>query len=149
MQLNTLKPAEGSVKSRKRLGRGNSSGKGGTSTKGTKGNQSRAGYKAKVGFEGGQMPIQRRVPKRGFKNVNRVEYTVFNLGNVDGIMKAYELPEFSFELLYQIGVVSKDAKVKILGTGELEAGVKFTVHAVSKSAKEAIEKTGGSITILP
>ncbi|MFT4155494.1 50S ribosomal protein L15 [Parafilimonas sp.] len=148
MQLHNLKPAEGSVHKQKRLGRGEASGKGGTSTKGNKGGQSRAGYKSKMAHEGGQMPIQRRLPKRGFKNNNRIEYKVFNLGQIDVLADTYEISEFSIENLYAAGLIKKTDKVKILGNGELTAKLNFKVNAVSESAKAAIEAAGGSVEIL-
>jgi large subunit ribosomal protein L15 len=119
MKLHTLKPAAGSVHKEKRIGRGEASGKGGTSTKGNKGGQSRAGYKSKMAHEGGQMPIQRRIPKRGFKNANRVEYKVFNLGQLDQLVEKYGFTEISLENLYINGLISRTDRVKILATGEL------------------------------
>ena len=148
MKLHNLKPAEGSVHKEKRLGRGEASGKGGTSTKGNKGGQSRAGYKSKMAHEGGQMPIQRRLPKRGFKNNKRIEYKVFNIGQVDEISDKYEISEFSTENLYASGLISKTDKVKILGNGEITGKLIFKVNAVSENAKKAIEAAGGSIEIL-
>jgi large subunit ribosomal protein L15 len=148
MQLHNLKPAEGSVHKQKRLGRGEASGKGGTSTKGNKGGQSRTGYKSKMAHEGGQMPIQRRLPKRGFKNNNRIEYKVFNLGQIEALNEKYNFSEFNFENLYSNGLVSKTDKVKILGSGELKAKINFKVNAVSEKAKAAIEDAGGSIEVL-
>jgi len=148
MQLHNLKPAEGSVHKQKRLGRGEASGKGGTSTKGNKGGQSRAGYKSKMAHEGGQMPIQRRLPKRGFKNNNRVEYKVFNLGQIDALIDTYGISEFSTENLYANGLIGKTDKVKILGNGELTGKLSFKVNAVSEKAKSAIEAIGGSLEIL-
>ena len=148
MQLHNLKPAEGSVHKEKRLGRGEASGKGGTSTKGNKGGQSRTGYQRKMAHEGGQMPIQRRIPKRGFKNHGRVEYKVFNVGQVDHLVEKYTLTEFSVESLYINGLVSKTDKVKILGNGELTAKIAFKVNAVSDKAKAAIEAAGGNIEVL-
>jgi len=148
MQLHNLKPAEGSVHKEKRLGRGEASGKGGTSTKGNKGGQSRAGYKSKMAHEGGQMPIQRRLPKRGFKNNNRIEYKVFNLGQIDAISERYDISEFSVDNLYSNGIISKTDKVKILGTGEMKAKLNFKVNAVSEKAKTAIEAAGGTVEIL-
>src|SRR5881628_3862236 len=120
MQLHSLKPAEGSVHKQKRLGRGEASGKGGTSTKGNKGGQSRTGYKSKMAHEGGQMPIQRRLPKRGFKNNNRIEYKVFNLGQIDQLAEKYNLTEFTLQNLYINGLISQTDSVKILGNGELK-----------------------------
>ena len=147
MQLHNLKPAEGSVHKQKRLGRGEASGKGGTSTKGNKGGQSRTGYKSKMAHEGGQMPIQRRLPKRGFKNFNRVEYKVFNLGQIEELNEKYNLTEFNFENLYSNGLVGKTDKVKILGGGELKSKFIFKVNAVSEKAKSAIESAGGTIEV--
>ncbi len=148
MKLHNLKPAEGSVHKEKRIGRGEASGKGGTSTQGNKGGQSRAGYQRKNAFEGGQMPIQRRIPKRGFKNNNRVEYKVFNLGQIDQLNEKYSFGEFSVETLYINGLIGKTDKVKILGNGELKAKLVFKVNAVSEKAKTAIEGAGGSVEIL-
>ncbi len=148
MQLHNLKPAEGSVHKQKRLGRGEASGKGGTSTKGNKGGQSRAGYKSKMAHEGGQMPIQRRLPKRGFKNNNKIEYKVFNIGQIESLNERYNLSDFTLENLYSNGLVGKTDKVKILGNGELKSKINFKVNAVSEKAKAAIEGAGGSIEIL-
>src|SRR3982751_6462479 len=148
MKLHTLKPAEGSTHREKRLGRGEASGKGGTSTKGNKGGQSRAGYQRKNAHEGGQMPIQRRMPKRGFKNPFRVEYKVFNLGDLDFLIEKYELKEFSTEELYVNGLISRTDNVKILGNGELKTKLVFKVNAASGKAKEAIEALGGTLEIL-
>jgi large subunit ribosomal protein L15 len=145
MKLNTLKPAEGSTFSEKRLGRGEASGKGGTSTKGNKGGQSRAGYKRKMAHEGGQMPIQRRIPKRGFKNPHRVEYKVFNLGQVDQLVEKYGFTEFTTDLLYVNNLISQTDLVKVLGTGELKSKLTFKVDAVSEKAKAAIEAAGGTV----
>ena len=148
MKLHNLKPAEGSTHKEKRIGRGEASGKGGTSTKGNKGGQSRAGYQRKNAHEGGQMPIQRRIPKRGFKNNNRVEYKVFNLGQIDQLNEKYGFNEFSNETLYVNGLISRTDKVKVLGNGELKTKLTFKVNAVSEKAKAAIELAGGSIEIL-
>lgn len=148
MKLHNLKPAQGSVKKEKRLGRGEASGKGGTSTKGNKGGQSRAGYKSKLGHEGGQMPIQRRVPKRGFKNINRIDYKVFNLGQIAQLTEKYGFEEFSPENLYINGLISRTDLVKVLGNGELKTKMNFKVNALSQKAKEAIEALGGSVEIL-
>lgn len=148
MKLHQLKPAQGATQSEKRLGRGEASGKGGTSTKGNKGGQSRAGYKSKIAFEGGQMPIQRRIPKRGFKNPDRVEYKVFNLGQIDQLVEKYALSEFSLENLYINGLISQTDLVKILGTGETTAKIAFKVNAISAKAKAAIEAAGGSVEII-
>ncbi|MBM3445705.1 MAG: 50S ribosomal protein L15 [Bacteroidetes bacterium] len=148
MKLHTLKPAEGATKREKRLGRGEASGHGGTSTKGNKGGQSRAGYKSKKGHEGGQMPIQRRIPKVGFKNSSRVEYKVFNLGQVETLVEKYGLSSFSMENLYVNGLISRTDKVKILGNGAISKKVDFNVNAVSEKAKAVIEAAGGSVEII-
>jgi len=148
MKLHELKPAKGATHREKRLGRGEASGKGGTSTKGNKGGQSRAGYQRKNAHEGGQMPIQRRLPKRGFKNPFRVEYKVFNLGQVDHLVEKYELKEFSLENLYINGLVSQTDKVKILGNGELKSKVTFKVNAISDKAKQAVEAAGGTVELV-
>ncbi|GDX43591.1 MAG: 50S ribosomal protein L15 [Bacteroidota bacterium] len=148
MKLHTLKPAEGATKREKRLGRGEASGHGGTSTKGNKGGQSRAGYKSKRGHEGGQMPIQRRIPKIGFKNISRVEYKVFNLGQVETLVEKYELSSFSMENLYINGLINRTDKVKILGNGAISKKVDFKVNAVSEKAKAVIEAAGGSVEII-
>ncbi len=148
MKLHNLKPAEGSTHSERRLGRGEASGRGGTSTKGNKGGQSRAGYSSKMAHEGGQMPIQRRIPKRGFKNPHRVEYSVFNLGQIDELVTKYSLTEFSVEQLYINGLINQTALVKILATGELSGKVAFKVNAVSEKAKAAIEAAGGTVEIV-
>jgi large subunit ribosomal protein L15 len=148
MRLHNLKPAEGATHREKRLGRGEASGHGGTSTKGNKGQQSRTGYKRKMAHEGGQMPIQRRLPKRGFKNPHRIEYKVFNLGQIDQLVEKYELKEFTPENLYINGLISRTDKIKVLGNGEIKAKLPFRVSAVSEKAKSAIEAAGGSIEIL-
>lgn len=148
MELHNLKPAKGSVKRNKRVGRGEGSGAGVTAGRGNKGQQSRSGYSIKKGHEGGQMPIQRRMPKRGFKNLNRVEYKVFNLGEIDAIVDKYELKEFSLDNLYINGLISRTDIVKLLGTGELKAKVAFKVNAASKKAKEAIEAAGSTIELV-
>ncbi len=145
MKLHTLKPAKGSVKKEKRLGRGEASGKGGTSTRGNKGAQSHASFKRKIAHEGGQMPIQRRVPKRGFKNPDRVEYKVFNLGQIETIAEKYGFSEFSLENLYTNGLISRTDKVKVLGNGEIKTKLTFKVNAVSAKAKTAIEGAGGNV----
>lgn len=148
MQLHNLKPAEGSVHKTKRVGRGEGSG-GTTAGKGNKGQQSRTGYQSKKGHEGGQMPIQRRMPKRGFKNMFRVEYTVFNLGQLDTIISKYEMDEFNLDNLYVNGLINKTAVVKILGNGEMsKTNLKFVVNAISEKAKAAIESAGGTVEIL-
>jgi large subunit ribosomal protein L15 len=148
MNLHELRPAKGATHKVKRIGRGDGSGHGGTSTKGTKGAQSRTGFKNKRSHEGGQMPIQRRVPKRGFKNPHRVEYKVFNIGQVDHLVEQYGIKEFSMENLYVNGLISQTDKVKVLGTGELKSKVTFKVNAVSEKAKAAIETAGGSVEIV-
>lgn len=149
MELHNLRPAKGSVHKEKRLGRGEASGKGGTSTKGNKGGQSRTGYKIKMAHEGGQMPIQRRIPKRGFVNTQRVEYKVFNLSQIEGIAEKYDIQEFNLENLYVNGLISQSQRVKILGNGELTGKFTFKVNAASEKAKAAIEKAGGTIEIVP
>jgi large subunit ribosomal protein L15 len=148
MQLHNLTPAEGSVKKGKRIGRGEGSGHGGTATKGTKGQQARTGYQSKRGHEGGQMPIQRRMPKRGFINPFRVEYKVFNLGQLDFLIEKYSLTEFSPEILYINGLINRTDLVKILGTGEVKATIPFKVNAASAKAKEALTAAGATIEIL-
>jgi large subunit ribosomal protein L15 len=148
MKLHTLKPAEGSTHKSIRIGRGEASGKGGTSTKGNKGGQSRAGYKSKMAHEGGQMPIQRRIPKRGFKNNNKIEYKVFNLGQIDQLVEKYGFTEFTSENLYINGLINRTDKVKLLATGELKAKLSFRVNAASEKAKAAIESAGGSVEII-
>lgn len=144
MDLSNLKPAEGSTKQGKRIGRGQGSGRGGTSTRGHKGAKSRSGYKRKIGFEGGQMPLQRRVPKFGFTNINRVEYKGINLDTLQKIADEKGLSEITIAVLNDNGLVAKKDLVKILGRGELKAKLDITVHAYSKTAKAAIEAAGGS-----
>ena len=148
MQLHNLQPAKGATHKEKRLGLGEASGKGGTSTKGNKGGQSRAGYKIKMAHEGGQMPIQRRLPKRGFKNIRRIEYKVFNLGQIDQLVEKHDIKEFSLENLYINNLVGRTDRVKILGTGDLKTKLNFKVNAVSEKAKSAIESAGGTIEII-
>ncbi len=148
MKLHELRPAKGATHKVKRIGRGDGSGHGGTSTKGTKGAQSRTGFKNKRAHEGGQMPIQRRIPKRGFNNVHRVEYKVFNLGQVEHLVEKYNIKEFSLENLYINGLVSQNDRVKIIGNGELKSKIAFRVNAASGKAKSAIEAAGGSIEII-
>src|SRR3954468_9554313 len=148
MNLHNLRPAKGAVHKEKRLGRGEASGHGGTSTKGNKGGQSRAGYKRKRAHEGGQMPIQRRVPKRGFKNINRIEYKVFNLGQIDQLIEKYGITEFTLENLYTNGLISQTDRVKILGNGQLKSSIPFRVNAMSEKAKSAIEAAGGKVEIV-
>lgn len=148
MKLHQLKPAKGATHKEKRIGRGDGSGHGGTSTKGTKGGQSRAGYKRKMAHEGGQMPIQRRVPKRGFNNIHRIEYKVLNLGQIEQLAEKYALTEFSLENLFINGLISQTDRVKILGNGELKGKFTFKVNAVSEKAKAAIEAAGGTIELV-
>jgi large subunit ribosomal protein L15 len=148
MKLHELRPAKGATHKQKRLGRGEASGKGGTSTKGNKGGQSRAGYSRKMAHEGGQMPIQRRVPKRGFKNNDRIEFRVFNLGQIDQLVEKYSITEISLENLYINGLIGQTDSVKILGNGELKTKLSFRVNAASAKAKAAIEAAGGTLEIV-
>ncbi|MCJ8211690.1 50S ribosomal protein L15 [Mucilaginibacter sp. RS28] len=148
MNLSNLKPAKGSVKDSKRIGRGTGSGKGGTSTRGHKGAGSRSGTTTKVGFEGGQMPLQRRVPKVGFKNPNRVEYVGVNLDVLQKLADEHSVAAIDFDTLRQHGLVSKNDLVKVLGRGELKAKLDIKAHAFSASAQKAIEAAGGSIVKL-
>lgn len=148
MKLHQLKPAKGATHKEKRIGRGEASGKGGTSTQGNKGGQSRAGHKNKNHFEGGQMPIQRRVPKRGFKNINRIEFKVFNLGQIDHIVEKYEIKDFSLETLYVNKLINRTDKVKILATGEIKTAVNFKVNAASAKAQDLIKAAGGQVEIV-
>jgi large subunit ribosomal protein L15 len=143
MNLHNLTPAKGSVKKSKRVGRGQGSGKGGTSARGHKGAQSRSGYSRKAGFEGGQMPIQRRVPKFGFKNPFRVEYNPINLGTLQALADEYKIKSFDPEVFQQHGLVSKSDKIKILGNGTLTSAITVKAHNFSKSAIAAIEEKGG------
>ena len=147
MKLHTLKPAEGSTKTRKRVGRGQGSGRGGTSTRGHKGQKSRSGYSFRPWFEGGQMPLQRRIPKFGFKNPFRVEYKVINLDQIQELVAANPDQEINHQFLADHGMISSTNKlVKVLGRGELSAKVEVKLNKFSKSAKEAIEKAGGTAT---
>jgi len=146
MDLSNLKPADGSIKNKKRLGRGEGSGRGGTSTKGHKGAQSRSGYKRKIGFEGGQMPLFRRVPKFGFKNINRVEYKGVNISALQKLADDKKVKAVNHEVLVENGLAKKKDLVKILGNGELKAKLDVTAHAFTKSAQEAIEAQGGIAT---
>ncbi|MFO8067101.1 MAG: 50S ribosomal protein L15 [Bacteroidales bacterium] len=148
MDLSSLKPAKGSVKTRKRIGRGEGSGRGGTSTKGHKGAKSRSGYKRKAGFEGGQMPLARRVPKYGFKNINRVEYSGVNLDSIQKLSEEKGAKEINLAVLIENGLVSSKDKVKILGRGKLAAKIDVTAHAFSAAAKKAIEDNGGKANII-
>lgn len=148
MKLHTLRPAKGATKKEKRIGRGEASGKGGTSTKGNKGQQARTGYQSKLGHEGGQMPIQRRIPKRGFKNPDRTEYKVFNLGQIEELAAKYGITDFSMEVLFMNGLINRTDKVKILANGEIKSKLTFKVNSASAKAKEAIEAAGGTLEIL-
>ena len=148
MELHDLKPAVGSNKKKTRIGRGPGSGKGGTSTRGHKGAKSRSGYKQKVGFEGGQMPLQRRVPKGGFKNINRVEYKAINVAVLEALAEKNNLEKITVADLIQAGMVRKNQLVKILGQGQLNHKVEVEAHAFSKKAEEIITAAGGSIVKL-
>ena len=146
MKLNGLKPAQGSVKSNYRRGRGQGSGGGGTATRGHKGAQSRSGHSSKRGFEGGQMPLQRRLPKFGFKNINRVEYHGINLDSIQKLTEKLNLTAIDFNVLVQNGLANKNQLVKIMGRGELKAKLEIKAHAFTASAKKAIEDKGGNAT---
>ncbi len=148
MDLSNLKPAKGAVKKNKRIGRGAGSGHGGTSTRGHKGAGSRSGNSRKIGFEGGQMPLQRRVPKFGFKNINRIEYTGINLDVLQKLAEQNSSAEFNQQLFVEKGLAHKNDRIKILGRGELKAKISVKVHAFSTTAKDAIEKMGGSAETL-
>jgi large subunit ribosomal protein L15 len=150
MDLSNLKPAEGSVKSQgKRVGRGQGSGKGGTATRGHKGAKSRSGYSKKLGFEGGQMPLQRRVPKYGFKNINRVEYKGVNLDTLQHLIDEKKIKDtIDFDTLVELGLAGKNDLVKILGRGELKSKLNVTAHKFTASAKAAIEAQGGEAVTL-
>ncbi|MBL0310387.1 MAG: 50S ribosomal protein L15 [Bacteroidetes bacterium] len=149
MELHNLKPAAGSVKGKKkRLGRGQGSTDGGTSARGHKGAQSRSGYSRKAGFEGGQMPLQRRMPKVGFKNFSRVEYKTVNLGQIEAFVQKYGLQEFTVDSLREKKLLSKSALLKVLGGGELKTKVNISAHAISESAKGKVEGLGGTIAIV-
>jgi large subunit ribosomal protein L15 len=148
MNLSSLKPAAGATKTRKRIGRGPGSGLGGTSTRGHKGAKARSGYKNKIGFEGGQMPMQRRLPKFGFKNINRVEYKAINLSTLQQLAEEKSLSKIGLEELRNAGFISKSQLVKILAKGELKAKIDVEAHAFSKTAEEAIKTTGGTATKL-
>ncbi len=143
MDLSSLKPAKGSTKNRKRIGRGQGSGRGGTSTRGHKGAKSRSGYSRKLGFEGGQMPLQRRVPKFGFKNRNRIEYKAVNLDAIQNLVEKTKAKKVDIELLINNGMVGKNDLVKVLGRGEIKAKVEITAHGFSEAAISAIEEAGG------
>ena len=148
MKLENLTPAKGATKNSKRIGRGEGSGKGGTATRGTKGAQARAGYEHKIGFEGGQMPIQRRLPKFGFKNPTRVEYKAVNVAAVQAVAEALSVSEINTEDLVRAGLASKNDLVKVLGNGELTAALNVTAHAFSKSAVSEIEAAGGKAIVI-
>ena len=145
MNLHSLKPAKGSTHTKKRLGRGPGSGMGGTSTRGHKGAKSRSGYSQKIGFEGGQMPLQRRIPKFGFKNINRVEYVGINLDVIQNLAETHNISTFTPEIIRTHGLLSKNDLVKVLGRGELKSKVSVTAHAFSATAQKAIEAQGGEI----
>jgi len=148
MELHNLHPAEGSTKTRKRIGRGQGSTRGGTSTRGHNGQKSRSGYSKKIGFEGGQMPIQRRVPKYGFKNINRVEYKAINIGMLQILADKLGVEKIDAEIIRENGLASKNELIKILGFGELTKKLEVTAHKFSKSAQEAIETKGGKVILL-
>ena len=148
MNLSNLKPAEGSTKSKKRIGRGPGSGLGGTSTRGHKGAKSRSGYKKKIGFEGGQMPLQRRLPKFGFKNINRVEYKAINLDTLQALAESKKIEKIDIAALIDAGFVSNIQLVKILGKGTLTVKIDVEAHAFSKSAEAAITALGGTVVKL-
>lgn len=148
MNLSSLKPAKGSVQDRKRIGRGTGSGKGGTSTRGHKGAQSRSGYSSKRGFEGGQMPLQRRIPKFGFKNPFRMEYHGINLDTLQELADAKKITSIDVQILVESGLASKKERIKILGRGELKSKIEVKAHAFSATAKQAIEAKGGSTAII-
>lgn len=148
MDLSNLKPAKGSVKNKTRIARGQGSGKGGTATRGHKGQKSRSGYSRKIGFEGGQMPLQRRVPKFGFKNINRIDYKAINLSTLQALAEKNKLDKVDPEILIQAGLISKNARVKILGNGKLTQKLDVTAHAFSQSAIKAIESLKGTVTKL-
>ena len=146
--MNNLTPAQGSVKTAKRIGRGAGSGLGGTSTRGHKGAKSRSGYSKKIGFEGGQMPMQRRLPKFGFKNINRVEYKAINLGTLQALSEAKKLEKIGVADLHNAGLVGKNVLVKVLGNGTLTAKITVEANAFSKKAEEAITAAGGTVVKL-
>ena len=148
MNLSNLKPAEGSTKTRKRIGRGSGSGLGGTATRGHKGAKSRSGYSKKIGFEGGQMPLQRRLPKFGFKNINRVEYKAINIDVLQALATEKKLEKIDVDTLIEAGFISKKQLVKILGKGELTAKLEVAAHAFSKTAEAAIVAAGGTVVKL-
>ena len=148
MDLSNLKPAEGSVKKDKRLGRGQGSGKGGTSTRGHKGQKSRSGYSKRLGFEGGQMPLQRRIPKHGFKNINRKEYKGINISTLEELAENKKLKKIDVQILVEAGLASRNSLVKILGNGKLTKKLDVKAHAFSATAQKAIEALEGTIEII-
>lgn len=148
MNLSNLKPVEGSVKRSKRIGRGAGSGKGGTSTRGNKGAKARSGYHSKIGYEGGQMPLYRRVPKFGFKNINRIEYVAINIDTINDLVEKKNITDFNIEVFKQNGLISGKDKIKVLGRGELSQAVNVSAHAFSASATKAIEEKGGAATVI-
>ena len=148
MELHSLKPAKGSVKNRKKIARGQGSGRGGTATRGHKGAKSRSGWSKKRNFEGGQMPLQMRLPKRGFNSPNRVEYVALNLGRINEIVEKYGVSVISPESLYELGIIKKNDRIKVLANGELSAKVDVTAHAYSKTASEKIQAKGGKTETL-
>ncbi len=148
MELHNLTPAKGSVKKRKRIARGQGSGTGGTSTRGHKGAKSRSGYSRKRAFEGGQMPLQMRLPKRGFKNPNRINYTALNLSRLQQLSDKFGMKEVSIDALYEKRIIKKGEKVKVLANGEITSAINVKVHAISEKAKSQIESKGGSVTLL-
>ncbi|MGC4128779.1 MAG: 50S ribosomal protein L15 [Bergeyella sp.] len=148
MNLNNIKPAGGATHNSKRIGRGQGSGKGGTSTKGHKGQKSRAGYSEKIGFEGGQMPLQRRLPKFGFNNINRKEYRAINLDTIQTLIDTKNISEITKDVLVENGLAKKSEIVKIMGRGELKSGVSISADKFTKSAEELISKAGGKAITL-
>ena len=148
MKLHTLRPAKGAVKKSKRIARGQGSGHGGTSTRGHKGAGSRSGYSQKRGFEGGQMPLQRRIPKRGFTNINRVEYVAVNLSTLQNLSDKYNVLTFDIDFFVDNGIAKKTEKVKILANGTLKSKISVAAHATSEKAKQTIEELGGSINLV-
>ncbi|MCQ2278641.1 MAG: 50S ribosomal protein L15 [Bacteroidales bacterium] len=148
MNLSNLKPAEGSIKHSKRIGRGQGSGKGGTSTRGHKGAKARSGYHSKVGFEGGQMPIYRRLPKFGFKNINRIEYVGINVDMLNKLAEEKNITVFNLDVFKQNGLISGKDRVKILGRGELNKSIEVTAHAFTAKAKQIIEDKGGKVAVI-
>ena len=148
MELHLLKPAEGSVKNRKRVSRGQGSGAAGTAGRGHKGDGSRSGSYSKRGFEGGQMPLHRRLPKKGFKNINRVEYVAINIGRLEEIAEKFNVTTINTTNLFELGIISRNDKIKILGSGELTKSLSVSAHAFSESAKLTIEQKGGNVNLV-